>query len=119
MGGWSFNFFEYGYVGVLDPSIHNGESLARIGDPATAYGDIARFREFADHYEQLQAERDHLRQQVEKLLEAVNAHAAQWDEAYLPDGPDRKTETMLARIWDDDQALYSAADQVRKELGEG
>jgi hypothetical protein len=57
--------------------------------------------------------------QVEKLLSAVEAHAAEWDESYLPDGPDRRTETMLARIWDDDQKLYAAADQVRKEREDG
>lgn len=81
---------------------------------------LARSRNSAQNHaaelERVEAERDQLRQQVEKLISAVDAHGGQWDESYLPHGPDRKTETMLARIWDDDLKLYQAADQVRKEL---
>lgn len=46
------------------------------------------------------AERDQLRQQVEKLLRAVDAH---------------RSGTSFAQ---DNLALYKLADQVRRELGE-
>lgn len=48
-------------------------------------------------------ERDQLRQQVERLLLAVEDHRERWSL--------QSTET--------DHALYAAADQVRKEMGEG
>ena len=51
----------------------------------------------------LRAERDQLRQQVEKLLGAVDAHRANREQ--FPKGPSKRNE-----------ALWAAADQVRKEL---
>jgi len=47
----------------------------------------------------LEAERDELRQQVERLLGEIDAHRKSWARANRSDDP-----------------LYSAADQVRKEL---
>jgi hypothetical protein len=52
------------------------------------------------------AERDQLRQQVELLLDYIDGHREQ--------GSPTATPQKFAR----DRALYSAADQVRKELGE-
>lgn len=53
-----------------------------------------------DHHASLLAERDQLRQQVEGLLGAVDAH---------------RNRLTFGR----DRDLYAAADQVRKELGDG
>jgi hypothetical protein len=75
-------------------------------------------REARESVDTVVAERDQLRQQVEKLISAVDTHEGEWDESYGLKGPDRKTEPLLAAVWDDDQVLYAAADQVRKELGE-
>jgi len=55
---------------------------------------------YADPAEQVEAERDQLRQQVEKLLGAVEA---------MRDAPWGRREEREAD-------LYQAADQVRKEL---
>jgi|GEM_PF-6982521 len=61
---------------------------------------------FTQHEQELRAERDQLRQQVERLLGAVDAHRGE--------APQTTTPQKFAR----DEGLYSAADQVRKELGE-
>jgi hypothetical protein len=64
----------------------------------------------------LEAERDQLRQQVEKLLGAVDAHRDLWKGG--PSVRNLVRNPGLRKVWNDDHALYSAADQVRKELGE-
>lgn len=57
--------------------------------------------------EAVDAERDQLRQQVEKLLEEIDAHRLE------------RSATSTPQRFSRDAALYSAADRVRKELGEG
>lgn len=76
---------------------------AQVEDASKA--EIARERGRADTAEKRaarsDAERDQLRQQVERLLGEIDAHRKSWARANRSDDP-----------------LYSAADQVRKELGE-
>ena len=59
------------------------------------------------------------REQLQELLEAVDAHRENWDESYIPKGPDPRTETVLHRVWGDDQKIYAVADRIRDEQKAG
>lgn len=79
---------------------------------------VRELREEADKAGEWEERAVEAERQVRELLSAIHVHGEEWDESYLPKGPDRKTEPLLAAVWDDDQKLYAAADKVRKERGE-
>ena len=72
---------------------------SRCGEKTRLYS----LDQFAYELRKRTAERDQLRKQVEKLLGAVNVHRANREQH--PKGPSKRN-----------QALWAAADQVRKEL---
>lgn len=61
-------------------------------------------REAREAVDAVVAERDHLKQQVEKLISKIDTHRLE------------RSATSTPQRFSRDSALYQAADQVRKEL---